>query len=156
MYPRRIGRPLPPPFADGLAEGDCVDASARFLVGFRCLSRAKAGIGRGFGAKIWFPPGFPPSRGLIPSGGHIPKELFPVSAATSPSSLRDRYRFPQICPVLPARRLKRTENICFNHCVIVGSCNPSADLIWNDSRSSLSRSPRSSKAKRFRASPNTR
>jgi hypothetical protein len=76
------------------------------------------------------------ARGPIPSGGHILKEVSPVSAVTStansggfPSSTRDQYRSPQTCPVLLLRRLNRTVNVCFNHYMIVGNCNPSVGLI---------------------------
>jgi hypothetical protein len=87
--------------------------------------------------------GFSAVKGLTPVGRHVPEDSTLVSAAIStasqsisfapsggsPSSTRDQYRSPQMWLDLPRYRLKRTENVYFNHCMITGSCNPSAGLI---------------------------
>jgi hypothetical protein len=130
-----------------LARGRCVAALWRVI---RSLfpqvfesglgaGRGGGGDGGGLGGENPGCVGFSAAGGLTPFDG----DSIPVSAATStasqstspapsggsPSTTHDQYRSPQTCPDLPRSRLKRTENVCFNHCMIAGSCNPSAGLI---------------------------
>jgi hypothetical protein len=63
----------------------------------------------------------PSARGLTP----------PDRARAPAAGIRDQYRSPQICPVLPAYALNRTANVCFIHCIIAGRCKPSSGLIKN-------------------------
>jgi hypothetical protein len=136
--PQGLGRPLPVLFPDGVGEDVCIAVPAEFRPNFSGEPGEGGDRARACGENP-VSTGFSAIRGLTPSDGRAPEDSIPVSTTSqstfpahsdgSPSITRDQYRSPQIGPVLPARRLKRIENVCFNYCMIAGRCTPSAGLI---------------------------